>query len=411
MVLLWRLSQVTFCISYKSIKGCIKLQIIHFCHKSYTWYYNSMNRIPLVSFEKEFELLKDSYIESFKHQLEISQFIGGSSVINFEKKIADYFNVKHAIGVGNGTDALLIALESIKLNLSLDKKNNKVLTPAFSFFATSEALVKAGFEPIFVDVNLETGNINVDHLEALIDENVVGILPVHLFGKSADLEKILTIAEKYNLFVVEDVAQAFGSRYQKKLLGTLGDAGCFSFFPSKNLGAFGDGGMIITNNDEVAKYSKMLRNHGAEKKYQNEIFGYNSRLDSIQANFLSIKLDHIDSFIESRVEIGTHYIKKLKNNKNLTLLNYEDSSFNYFSLRVRKDRNDLLEYLDSKGISTAIYYPVPLPNLNAHVSHRTQEHYENASSLADTIFSLPIWPMMSLDTVDVITDEINEYYN
>ena len=411
MVLLWRLSQVTFCISYKSIKVCIKLQIIHFCHKSYTWYYNSMNRIPLVSFEKEFELLKDSYIESFKHQLEISQFIGGSSVINFEKKIADYFNVKHAIGVGNGTDALLIALESIKLNLSLDKKNNKVLTPAFSFFATSEALVKAGFEPIFVDVNLETGNINVDHLEALIDENVVGILPVHLFGKSADLEKILTIAEKYNLFVVEDVAQAFGSRYQKKLLGTLGDAGCFSFFPSKNLGAFGDGGMIITNNDEVAKYSKMLRNHGAEKKYQNEIFGYNSRLDSIQANFLSIKLDHIDSFIESRVEIGTHYIKKLKNNKNLTLLNYEDSSFNYFSLRVRKDRNDLLEYLDSKGISTAIYYPVPLPNLNAHVSHRTQEHYENASSLADTIFSLPIWPMMSLDTVDVITDEINEYYN
>ena len=227
-----------------------------------------MNRIPLVSFEKEFELLKDSYIESFKHQLEISQFIGGSSVINFEKKIADYFNVKHAIGVGNGTDALLIALESIKLNLNLDKKNNKVLTPAFSFFATSEALVKAGFEPIFVDVNLETGNINVDHLEALIDENVVGILPVHLFGKSADLEKILIIAEKYNLFVVEDVAQAFGSRYQKKLLGTLGDAGCFSFFPSKNLGAFGDGGMIITNNDEVAKYSKMLRNHGAEKKYQ-----------------------------------------------------------------------------------------------------------------------------------------------
>ena len=370
-----------------------------------------MNRIPLVSFEKEFELLKDSYIKSFKHQLEISQFIGGSSVINFEKKIADYFNVKHAIGVGNGTDALLIALESIKLNLNLDKKNNKVLTPAFSFFATSEALVKAGFEPIFVDVNLETGNINVDHLEALIDENVVGILPVHLFGKSADLEKILIIAEKYNLFVVEDVAQAFGSRYQKKLLGTLGDAGCFSFFPSKNLGAFGDGGMIITNNDEVAKYSKMLRNHGAEKKYQNEIFGYNSRLDSIQANFLSIKLDHIDSFIESRVEIGTHYIKKLRNNKNLILLNYEDSSFNYFSLRVLKDRNHLLEYLDSKGISTAIYYPVPLPNLNAHASHKTKDYYENASLLADTIFSLPIWPMMSLDTVDVITDEINQYYN
>ena len=189
-----------------------------------------MDRIPLVSFEKEFELLKDEYINSFTKQLEISQFIGGSAVLNFENKIKEYFNIKHAIGVGNGTDALLIALEAIKVKNNFDSEKNKIITPAFSFFATSEAVVKAGFEPVFVDVNLETGNIDVNMIEEAIDDNVVGILPVHLFGKSSELDKVLKIAKEYNLFVVEDVAQAFGSNYNEKKLGTHGDVGCFSFF-------------------------------------------------------------------------------------------------------------------------------------------------------------------------------------
>ena len=370
-----------------------------------------MERIPLVSFEKEFELLKEEYIDSFIKQLEISQFIGGSAVLNFEEKIKKYFNTKHAIGVGNGTDALLIALESIRIKNNFNSEKNKIITPAFSFFATSEAVVKAGFEPVFVDVNLETGNIDVDKIEEAIDDNVVGILPVHLFGKSSELDQVLKIAKKYNLFIVEDVAQAFGSKFKDKHLGTYGDAGCFSFFPSKNLGAFGDGGMIITNDDEVAKFAKMLRNHGAEKKYQNEIFGYNSRLDSIQANFLSIKLDHIDDFIASRILIGEHYVKSLIKNKNLTLLDYENSSFNYFSLRTNDEKRDkLINHLDSKGISTAIYYPVPLPNLIAHESHQYEKEFRNSEILAESIFSLPIWPMMDLSIVDYITTEINEYY-
>ncbi len=369
-----------------------------------------MDRIPLVSFEKEFELLKDEYINSFTKQLEISQFIGGSAVLNFENKIKEYFNIKHAIGVGNGTDALLIALEAIKVKNNFDSEKNKIITPAFSFFATSEAVVKAGFEPVFVDVNIETGNIDVNIIEEAIDDNVVGILPVHLFGKSSELDKILQIAKDYNLFVVEDVAQAFGSNYNEKKLGTYGDAGCFSFFPSKNLGAFGDGGMIITNDDDLAKLAKMLRNHGAEKKYQNEIFGYNSRLDSIQANFLSIKLDHIDNFIASRVLIGEHYVENLIDNGSLTLLDYKNSSFNYFTLRTNENRSKLISHLDSKGISTAIYYPVPLPNLIAHKNHQNKKEFRNAEILAESIFSLPIWPMMEYSIVDYITKEINEYY-
>ena len=184
----------------------------------------------------------------------------------------------------------------------------------------------------------------------------------------------------------------------------------FLFFPSKNLGAFGDGGMIITNDDELAKLAKMLRNHGAEKKYQNEIFGYNSRLDSIQANFLSIKLDHIDNFIASRVLIGEHYVENLIDNGSLTLLDYKNSSFNYFTLRTNKNRSELISHLDSKGISTAIYYPVPLPNLIAHKNHQNKKEFRNAEILAESIFSLPIWPMMEHSIVDYITKEINEYY-
>ena len=370
-----------------------------------------MNKIPLVSFEKELELLKEEYLQSFKNQLELSQFIGGSAVTGFEEKVQEFFKVRHAIGVGNGTDALLIALESIKINLNITNNKNKVITPAFSFFATSEALVKAGFEPVFVDVDLETGNIDHNEIEKKIDADVVGILPVHLFGKSADLKQILEIAKKHNLFVVEDVAQAFGSYFENNLLGTIGDVGCFSFFPSKNLGAFGDGGMIITDDDNVAKYAKMLRNHGAEKKYQNEIFGYNSRLDSIQANFLSIKLDHIQDFINSRIEIGNYYRNKLEDNKNLILLNYENSSFNYFTLRVKNNRVDLLNYLETKGISTAIYYPIPLPSLSAHSIHSSNDVFQNAEALSNSVFSLPIWPMMELSIVDRVVDGINNFYN
>lgn len=369
-----------------------------------------MNKIPLVSFKEEFKILKNEYIKSFENQLEKAEFIGGSAVTNFEEKIKKFFNVEHAIGVGNGTDALLIALESLKIINNYEEKKKEIIVPAFSFFATSEALVKAGFEPLFIDIDITTGNLDVNQIERNMTENVVGIVPVHLFGKSAELKKIIEIANKYNLFIVEDVAQAFGASYNEKLLGTFGNAGCFSFFPSKNLGAFGDGGMIVTNDSQIAKYSKMLRNHGAEQKYQNKIFGYNSRLDSIQANFLSIKLDHIKEFIKSRQKIGQYYANKLNGNSNITLLNYENSSFNYFTIKANHDRDGLIKYLDSKSISTAIYYPVPLPNLEAHSEKNKMKTYKEASELSKTILSLPIWPMMDLKLVDRVVDEINNFY-
>ena len=368
-----------------------------------------MTNIPLVSFKEEFEILKNDYIKSFENQLDKSQFIGGQAVLEFEEKMREFLSVNEVISVGNGTDALIIGIESISHNLK--KKGNKIIVPAFSFFATSEAVVKAGFEPVFVDVFKESGNIDVNHIEEKIDENVVGILPVHLFGKSAEMNKIIELKNKYELFVVEDVAQAFGSQYMNKNLGTIGDVGCFSFFPSKNLGAFGDGGMIVTNSEEAAKISRMLRNHGAEKKYSNTIFGYNSRLDSIQANFLSIKLNHMKKFLENRVKVGNYYRELLSSNKNIELMNYDNSTFNYFSICVPGHRDFLAEYLKNKEISTAIYYPTPLPSLEAHKIHQNRDiSFPNADYLSKNILSLPIWPLMKNEVVERVCYEVNSYF-
>tara|TARA_B100000287_G_scaffold182831_2_gene172952 strand:+ start:905 stop:2023 length:1119 start_codon:yes stop_codon:yes gene_type:complete len=368
-----------------------------------------MKKIPLVSFKEEFEILKKDYVKSFEDQLDKSQFIGGEAVLEFEEKIKEFLSINEVISVGNGTDALVIGIESVSHNLK--KKGNKIIVPAFSFFATSEAVVKAGFEPVFVDVFKESGNIDVNQIEERIDDNVIGILPVHLFGKSAEMDKILDLKKKYELFIVEDVAQAFGSKYMDQNLGTIGDVGCFSFFPSKNLGAFGDGGMIITNNKESAKISRMLRNHGAEKKYSNTIFGYNSRLDSIQANFLTIKLEHMNKFLHKRVKVGEYYKELLSSNKNIELMDYENSTFNYFSLCVPEHRDSLAEYLKDKGISTAIYYPIPLPYLEAHKTQKDKSgSYPNADYLSKNILSIPIWPLMENELVEYVVSEIDEYF-
>lgn len=361
----------------------------------------------MISFEPELKLLKNKFINKFKDHLDNNEFIGGLSVLEFESKIKNYLNTKNAISVGSGTDALIIALEGLRiLN---PKKGKKIIVPAFSFFATSEAIVKAGYEPIFVDVELTTGNIDVSKIEQNITRDTVGIMVVHLFGKPANLNKIMIIAKKYKLFLVEDVAQAFGSTLKTKHLGTIGDVGCFSFFPSKNLGAFGDGGLITTDSNQLAEICRKLKNHGSVKKYENEYFGYNSRLDSIQASFLSLKLEIIDDQLESRKQIGNYYIEKLKENKNIVLMDYKDSTFNYFSICIENNRDLLSNYLDSYGISSAVYYPMPLPYLKAHNIKLKNNNFDNALYLSKNILSLPIWPNMELKLVDFIVDKINKF--
>ena len=224
--------------------------------------------------------------------------------------------------------------------------------------------------------------------------------------------QILDLKNKYNLIIVEDVAQAFGAKYEGKPLGTIGDAGCYSFFPTKILGAFGDGGAIVSDDLEIVEYSKMLRSHGSRIKYSNEIFGYNSRLDSVQARFLDIKLRTIDQMIASRIEIGNYYISKLEGIEDIKFLDYKESVFNYFTFLVPENRDKLINYLNSKNISTAIYYPKPLPSLEAHrINNDSDSNFPNAKYLSENIMSIPIWPNMSFEIVDIVVNEITNFFN
>jgi len=241
-------------------------------------------KVPFIDFSFELKNNEDDYSELLLRHLKNGEFIGGKAVSEFEKNLSQYLKTENVISVGNGTDALIIALESLEL------ENKEVIVPAFSFFATSEAIVQAGLVPKFVDVSIEDCNIDIEQIEKNISKNTGAILPVHLFGKSSDMTEILLIADKYSLKIIEDTAQSFGTVYDEKFLGTIGDVGCFSFFPTKTLGAYGDGGAIVTDNKRVAERARMLKNHGASRKYYNELIGYNSRLDSIHASFLKLKL-------------------------------------------------------------------------------------------------------------------------
>lgn len=359
-------------------------------------------KVPFIDFNYELVEFEDEYKNLLIKHVERGEFIGGDSVKTFENKLREYLNVKHVVSVGNGTDALLISL----LSLNLDKKN--VIVPAFSFFATSEAVVQAGLNPIFVDIKREDCNINVDEIEKNIDENTGAILPVHLFGNPANLDRIQQLAIKYDLKIIEDVAQSFGSEFKGKKLGTIGDAGCFSFFPTKTLGAYGDGGAIATNNDFIAENASIYKNHGSKTKYLNDVFGYNSRLDSIQASILNLKINKIDKWIQNRIAAGNYYDESLVKLKEIEILDNSNSTFNYYSILIKNNlRNNLQTYLNDNNISTAIYYPKTLPSLKAH---NIKKVFPVAEKICEDIISLPIWPNISNQELDYTISKIFEFF-
>ncbi len=359
-------------------------------------------KVPFINFDYEMEALGSKYEGLFLDHIHRGEFIGGDSVTSFENSLSNYLGTKNIISVGNGTDALIIGLLSLKL------KKREVIVPSFSFFATSEAIVQAGLVPVFVDIDYKDCNIDVSKIESKITENTGAILPVHLFGNSSDMNTIISIAEKYDLMILEDVAQSFGTKYEDKHLGTLGDIGCFSFFPTKTLGAYGDGGAIATDNDEIAEYARMLKNHGSKQKYINEVFGFNSRLDSIQASVLNLKLNHIDTWIEKRILAGKYYDEKLSNLENLKLIDNSNSTYNYYSIYILENKRDHFKnYLDEKNIANAIYYPKTLPSLPAHNS---SEKFPVSEKICDEIISLPIWPGISDDELAYVTDSIIKYF-
>lgn len=390
--------------------------------------------IPLIDLKAQYESLADKLNEATLGILSSANYIMGKTVLDFEKEFANYIGVKHAISVGNGTDALVLALKSIGIG-----QGDEVITTPFTFFATAEAISAVGGTPVFVDVDKETFNIDTTKIEEKITSKTKAIMPVHIFGQSADMDEINEIAKKHNLMVIEDACQAIGGKYKGRKIGTLGDVACFSFFPTKNLGCAGDGGMIVTDNDEIATIARALRTHGSGEngqkaynllnnieeevqkadegandtvynplKYYNYLIGYNTRLDAIQAAILDVKIKEIDKWNAKRREIVKVYNEALQNNDLVTPVakDYNEHVYHMYILQS-ENREEVLQKLKEAGIATGVYYPVPL---------HLQKVYKNlgykegdmpvAEYLSHRTFAIPVYPELNEEQVQYIISKI-----
>lgn len=335
-------------------------------------------------------------------------FVMGDDVLLFEKEIAEFLNVRHVISMNSGTDALQIALRAMGVGAG-----DEVITTPFSFFATAEAISHVGATPIFVDIDKTTFNIDPRLLRAAITTNTKAIIPVHLYGRPCEMTMILEIANRFGVPVLEDCAQCFGATTRNGLgefeyTGTIGIAGAFSFFPTKNLGAYGDGGMLVTNDDVIAEKARMLRVHGAKKKYNNEMIGYNSRLDTIQAAVLRVKLRHVIHWNKLRVEVARRYHKLLEGIEGIVLPNICDGHvFHQYTIRILGQKRDLVKSrLENAGIPTMIYYPIPQDMLPVYKGQYVpQKHSEQ---LTMEILSLPMYPEISETTQQQVVDSLKK---
>ncbi|HOW57631.1 MAG TPA: DegT/DnrJ/EryC1/StrS family aminotransferase [Smithellaceae bacterium] len=361
--------------------------------------------IPMVDLKRQYHALKTEIDAAVADVLEQTQFILGPNVANLENEVAAYHGLPYAIGVANGTDALLLALRACGI-----KAGDEVITTPFTFIATAEVVAELNAKPVFADIRPDTFNIDSRLIEEKITKKTKAIIPVHLFGQAADMKTIMEIAGKYQLKVIEDCAQAFGARYQGQLTGTIGDAGCFSFFPSKNLGGYGDGGMVITQNEDIARQIKMLRNHGSSVRYHHAAVGYNSRLDEIQAAILRVKLQRINQYNASRRRNAAAYCKAMDNNKNIILPTEAagcEHVYHQFTIRSG-NRDALAEALKENNIASAVYYPVPLHQQEVFVKIYGQSaKLAQSESCAGEVISLPMFPELTYEEIRFIADVIN----
>jgi dTDP-4-amino-4,6-dideoxygalactose transaminase len=350
-----------------------------------------MQNIPMLDLGTEVDAIWEPLNQAIQDVLRSGRFIMGPNVKALEEALADWLGVRHAVGVNSGTDALVIGLRALGVG-----PGDEVITSPFTFFATAEAISAVGATPVFADIDPDTYNLDPTVLEALITPQTRAILPVHLYGQAADMTPIMALAEQYNLFVLEDVAQAAGGTYRGQMLGSVGHAGAFSFFPSKNLGAYGDGGLIATNDDRVAEAARMLRVHGARRKYYNEVIGYNSRLDELQAAILRVKLPYLDTWNAGRRRVAGRYNTLLSNLPGITLPQERDWArhvYHQYTIRVLPGERDLIQQrLTDARIASMIYYPVPVHKLPVY-SHLNIT-LPQAEAAADTVLSLPVWPDM-----------------
>lgn len=337
--------------------------------------------------------------------LRSGHFILGPDVKAFEDEVAAYLGVRHAIGLNSGTDALFIGLRALGL-----QPGDEVITTTFSFFATAESVSMLGAKPVFVDVEEESFNLDVAQVEAAITAKTRAIIPVHLFGRPANMSAVLDVAKRHGLKVLEDCAQSFGAMAGEAFTGTLGDAGAYSFFPSKNLGAYGDGGLLATNDDEVARVARMLRAHGSAKKYHNEMVGYNSRLDTIQAAILRVKLPHIEAYNTGRRRVAERYNEAFRGLDGLITPAVVDGHvFHQYTLRVMDGRRSALaQHLEEQGIQTMVYYPIPQDRLPIYAGHYPR--FPVSDRLAEEVLSLPIWPQMTQEEQSVVSEAVRAFF-
>ena len=353
--------------------------------------------IPIYDPRPEIEALRPEIEAAIRRVLDSGRFILGPEVEAFEEEVADYLGVRHAVGLNSGTDALVIGLRALGVG-----PGDEVITTPFTFFATAEAISLVGAKPVFVDIDPRTFNIDPALVPAAITERTKAIVPVHLYGQAADMDPILTIAKEHDLKVLEDTAQAFGGAYRGRKLGAIGDAGAFSFFPTKNLGGFGDGGLLATNDDGVAEAARMLRAHGAKRKYQNEVLGYNSRLDALQAAILRVKLRHIDAFNEARRDLARAYTSPLAELEGVTPpyeAPYGVHVYHQYTVRIAGSRRDAVAAgLAERGVGTMVYYPTPVHRLPVY--DQPAGCCPMAEAAAAEVLSLPMGPRLGRRAVE-----------
>ena len=361
--------------------------------------------LKIFDLTKQYKSISKELNSTIIKVLKSGQYILGKNVSNFEKKFAKMFKSKYAITCNSGTDSLLFALKCLNI-----KKGDEIITTPFTYVATAEAIVQCGAKPVFVDINPLTFNINHDLIEKAITKKTKAIMPVHIFGQPADMFKIRKIARRNKLKLIEDCAQSIGSSYNKTFAGTFGDFGCFSFFPTKNLGAFGDAGITITSNKHYAEKITKLRNHGSIVKNEHKIIGYNSRMDEIQASILNIKLKYLRGYNKKRNKIAKLYKSLIKNK--LIVLPYKDNNvfhvYHQFTLCVKK-REKFIKYLAKHNIPFGIYYPKPLYMQKSLKNLCSSKKLPNTERITKECVSIPIYPELDYDSIKYISSVINQY--
>ena len=378
------------------------------------------SNITMLDLSMEYRSMMEEIDEAVLKCISEAKYILGPEVSELEEKIANYVGTKYAVGVSSGTDALVLSLRALAIKNKRKEffdREDLIITTPFTFTATGEAILRAGATPLFVDIDIDTYNIDPEQIEKAVKKygkKVKGIIPIHLYGQPCNMDEIMRIAKEYDLFVVEDCAQSLGSKWDGKQTGSFGDTGCFSFFPTKPLGGFGDGGMITTSDEELYELILMLRKHGGKDKYNVNHIGYNARLDTIQAAVLLAKMEYIDEFTERRRKIAKIYDENLKNIDWLVTPKVLDKAYHVFhqyTIRIKnKDRNEIQQKLKGKGVQTMVYYPVPLHKMVVFKRNGMEilENLRNSEKASESVLSLPIESLYEKEDIDSISKKLKK---